>query len=219
LKRLLFDTRLATLVLVVLALPTSVFGFCSAGRTEPRHEFTLLAAYSPDSTVGWGTTEDRKLLQAGLAYSYHCWNLGRTAVRYTGTLLPVAMVFQPSYDATVQLTSTVARVQTIPPHRVYGAAALPLGFTFDVAQPSRVHPFAEAHGGIIATKEPIPIDVPGGTGLNFLLEFGGGVRVHLREGQALRLGYRFAHISNGYTTNVNPGIDNHILYVGWSILR
>jgi hypothetical protein len=33
------------------------------------------------------------------------------------------------------------------------------------------------------------------------------------------LGYKFLHISNGFTSAVNPGVDNNVFYAGFSILR
>jgi len=33
------------------------------------------------------------------------------------------------------------------------------------------------------------------------------------------LGYKFLHISNGFTSPVNPGVDNNVFYAGFSILK
>ena len=37
--------------------------------------------------------------------------------------------------------------------------------------------------------------------------------------RAITLGYKFLHISNGFTSAVNPGVDNNVFYAGFSILK
>ena len=82
-----------------------------------------------------------------------------------------------------------------------------------------MYPFVETNEGIIASSEPIPINVPGATGLNFLIDLGGGVRIQAGQHRAISLGYKFLHISNGFTSAVNPGVDNNVFYAGFSILK
>ncbi|PYS56337.1 MAG: hypothetical protein DMG13_00095 [Acidobacteria bacterium] len=208
----------ATIVIVLGSLCGAVpafAGFCNAlAAQEPRHEFQFLGGYSPGSSTLIGTTEHRRFVEAGFAYSYRCWAAGGLGISYTGTLLPVAIVLQPPHTI-VRQTMT----RDVPAHAVFGVSALPLGFTFDAAPEARVHVFAETHGGIIASTEPVPIDDTDATGLNFLFDFGGGIRWRLNERHAVRLGYRFAHVSNGSTTRFNPGLDNNVLYIGFSFLR
>jgi hypothetical protein len=81
-----------------------------------------------------------------------------------------------------------------------------------------VQPFFALHGGIIASTEPIPVNAPDATGLNFLFDISTGVRIRIGR-QTLNVGYKFLHISNAYTTNFNPGVDNNVIYVGFSFLR
>jgi hypothetical protein len=71
----------------------------------------------------------------------------------------------------------------------------------------------------VASLEPIPQQGPNATGLNFMLQFGGGVRWKVKPRHAVTVGYKFVHISNGYTTSFNPGLDNHVIYAGFSWLR
>jgi hypothetical protein len=35
----------------------------------------------------------------------------------------------------------------------------------------------------------------------------------------ISLGYKFLHISNGFTSPVNPGVDNNVFYAGFSFLK
>ena len=107
----------------------------------------------------------------------------------------------------------------MPAHAVYGFAVTPLGFTADFGRRHKVYPFLQTNEGIVASSEPVPINVTGATGLNFLIDVGGGVRIKTGRRKAISLGYKFLHISNGFTSAVNPGIDNNIFYVGFSILK
>ena len=109
--------------------------------------------------------------------------------------------------------------QFAPAHAVYGFAVTPLGFTADFGRRHRVFPFLQTNEGIIASSEPIPINVTGATGLNFLIDIGGGVRIKTGQGRAISLGYKFLHVSNGFTSPVNPGVDNNVFYAGFSILK
>ena len=109
--------------------------------------------------------------------------------------------------------------QFVPAHSVYGFAVTPLGFTFDFGRRRTVYPFLQTNEGIIASSEPIPINVTGASGLNFLIDVGGGVRIKAGERHAVTFGYKFLHISNGFTSAVNPGVDNNVFYAGFAILR
>jgi len=80
-------------------------------------------------------------------------------------------------------------------------AVAPVGFTFDLARKRRVHPFLETIGGIVASTEPIPENLPDATGLNFFFDFGGRIRWRALE------------------RSFNPSVDNNVFYVGYSFLR
>ncbi len=61
----------------------------------------------------------------------------------------------------------------------------------------------------------MPVRAVNATGLNFMFDVGGGVRI----GRAVTLGYKFLHISNANTTSFNPGLDNNVIYAGYSFVR
>jgi hypothetical protein len=197
--------------LLLLAAAPAWAAFCSVDSppSEPRHDFQFFAGYSPVSTTLIGTTTDRRFFMAGFGYSYRCWVWPGVSISYSGELMPVAVLFQPGQYLP----------QFVPAHAVYGFGVTPLGFTADFGRRHRVYPFLQTNEGIIASIEPIPIDVTGATGLNFLIAVGGGVRVKTGQRHAISLGYEYLHISNGFTSAVNPGVDNNIFYAGFSILK
>ncbi len=203
-------TRHLAIFLLLSAAPVWA-GLCSADSSpsEPRHDFQFFAGYSPVSATLIGTTTDRRFVIAGFGYSYRCWVWSGVSISYSGELMPAAVLLQPGQYLP----------QFVPAHAVYGFAVTPLGFTVDFGRRHRMHSFIETDEGMIASSEPVPINVTGATGLNFLIDLGGGVRIKTGQGHAISLGYKFLHISNAFTSPVNPGVDNNVFYAGFSILR
>jgi hypothetical protein len=211
--------RLLWLVLC-LAPAAAHAGLCSESTGEPRNDFEFLAGYSPgSSTFLIGRAPDRQFAVAGFAYSFRCRLWDSVAISYTATVLPAAILVQPAQTYYIPSAAGPFGAFYSPAHSVYGVGVEPLGFTFEFARKRRLEPFVELGGGIIASTEPIPFNIPGGTGLNFLADLGAGVRWKIGRTRAVSIGYRLMHISNASTTSVNPGIDNHVLWMGFSLSR
>jgi hypothetical protein len=192
------------IAMCALLSPTNASAaFCSDALQagELRHDFQFVAGFSPASSTIIGIETDRRFALAGFSYSFRCWAWNSVSISYTGEMMPAAILIQPGG------------------HAVYGFAITPLGFTMDVGRRRKVHPFGEVNVGIIASTEPIPERQPDATGLNFVVELGSGVRWKTGRRSALSAGYKFLHISNAFTTNFNPGMDNNVFYVGYSLLR
>jgi hypothetical protein len=199
----------------IFAIPLRA-GFCSDATGEPRHEFEFFAGYSPGSSTLIGTESNRRFVAAGFSYGFRCWMWKSMALSYTATAMPAAILLQPS-ETLYNFAPPYRRLS--PAHAVYGFAIAPLGFTLELFRTHRFHPFAETMEGLIASTEPIPENQPDASGLNFLFDLGGGVRWYPSPQRSVTLGYRFLHISNADTTNFNPGVDNNVIYVGYSFLR
>jgi hypothetical protein len=198
-------------MLLLLSVTPARAALCSrdSSLSEPRHDFQFFAGYSPVSATLIGTTTDRRLFMAGFGYNYRCWVWSRVSISYSGELLPATVLLQPGQYLP----------QFVPAHAVYGFAVTPLGFTADFGRRHPVYSFLQTNEGIVASSEPIPINVTGATGLNFLIDVGGGVRIKTGQRSAISLGYKFLHISNGFTSAVNPGVDQNVFYAGFSILK
>jgi hypothetical protein len=140
------------------------------------------------------------LFVAGFGYSYRCWMWSGASISYSGEMMPAAVLSQPG-------------------HSTYGFAITPLGFTAEFDRHRRAYPFLQTDEGVVASAEPIPINVIGATGLNFLIDVGGGVKLRVGARHAVSLGYKFLHISNGFTSAVNPGVDNNVFYAGFSVMK
>jgi len=201
---------------------------------DPRHEFQFLAGYSPESATLIGTTTGARFAAAGFEYSYRCWAWKPVAISFTAGMLPVALQKAPAFSALISasqppggsvITNPFApgpglQLQAGLSHWVYGFGVTPVGFTLDFARTHAIYPFFEINGGIIVSTEPIPVNVPDATALNFLIDFGGGVKWRPSMKRfGFEAGYKFLHISNAFTTSVNPGVDNNVFYIGFALFR
>lgn len=202
--------RAIALLLAPLALPICTASVCTSDPqpAEHRHEFEFYAGYSPVSTTLIGTTSGRRFIAAGFGYSYRCWAWTPVSISFTPGVMPAAVLVQPGTNL-----SGASRA-------VYGFGITPVGFRVEFLRSRRVYPFFQTDGGIVASTQPIPENVVNATALNFLVDFGGGVRWHPESRRfGLELGYKLLHISNAYTTPVNPGVDNNVFYTGLLIFR
>jgi hypothetical protein len=207
-----------TALLLLFALPTcAIAGLCTSDPlpNDSRHEFQFFAGYSPASATLIGTTTGRRFVAAGFDYSYRCWAGRHVSTSFTAGVTPAAILLQPA-----MVTEGQFFLHTEPPHAVYGFGVTPVGVTVDFARNKSVYPFFQFDGGIVASTERIPVNVTDATALNFLFDFGGGVKWRPHEGRVgFELGYRFLHISNAFTTPVNPGVDNNVFYAGVLLFR
>lgn len=102
------------------------------------------------------------------------------------------------------------------PTRTYGVGFSPLVWRWNFEPRDKLAPYAELAGGALFTGDPVPERT---AKANFTAHLGTGVRIFLREQEALILGYRFSHISNGNRLDRNPGVNAHVLQFGWSYFR
>lgn len=99
--------------------------------------------------------------------------------------------------------------------RARGVGLAPLQWRWNLAPRGRLHPFAEVGGGALWTTDPIP---RGTTGTNFTTHGGIGLRVLGARGRGLVASYRLHHISNGNRLRRNPGVNAHLISLGYTWL-
>ncbi len=191
-------------------------GICFREGKGPRNDFQFFGGFSPASTTLSGAAPHRKFVVAGFSYSYHCWVWSSVSLNYMATAMPAAILLQP---AEVLSSPNPPYQRSVPAHAVYGFGMAPIGITVEPTRKRRFSPFLDTMEGMIASAEPIPENQTNATGLNFLFVGGGGVRRNSDPRHAVTLGYRFMHISNANTTNYNPGVNNNVIYLGYTWSR
>lgn len=99
-------------------------------------------------------------------------------------------------------------------HTAYGVGVAPLGFEGVGALGRRLALQIGVLGGAVMFNRRIPD--PGETRFNFIADGNAAFRFAVVPGRAtLVAGFRLNHISNGGQGPVNPGMDSHLLFIGF----
>jgi hypothetical protein len=181
------------------------------------NEFGFWAGFSPKATTIFGglhddEAEDRKFFIAAFRYGRTLGTPKRLALQYTLDVVPVAVA-----TGTIVSRTTVGGVDIFHRETAYGAGITPLGFQVDFRNGSKVHPFAHVNGGLLWFNKSVPIEDAGS--FAYVGEAGGGVRIFTSERRAVTLGVRFHHISNGDRQGSNRGLNQFVIYAGFSIFK
>jgi hypothetical protein len=134
-------------------------------------------------------------------------------LQYTIDAVPVAV----ATGVIVSRTTSPTGVDTFRRETAYGAGITPIGLQLDFANGSKVHPFVHVNGGLLYFNKEVPIEDSGH--FAFVGEAGGGVRIFTSERRAVNIGVRFHHISNGDTAGSNRGLNQFVIYAGFSVFR
>jgi hypothetical protein len=178
------------------------------------NELGVWGGFSPKaSTVFGGLTDaeadDRKFFLAAFHYGRTLAANDSVALQYTLDAIPVVLASGVIVSRTI-----VAGVTTFRRETAYGIGLTPLGLQLDFANGSKVHPFIHINGGFIGFNKSMPIEDSGQFAL--VGEAGGGVRIFTSDRKAITLGVRFHHISNGDTSGSNRGLNQWVIYGGFS---
>ena len=182
------------------------------------NEFGFWAGFSPKATTIFeglrdDEAEDRKFFIAGLRYGRTLAANNSLALQYTIDAIPIAI----ATGTIVSRTTNASGVDTFQRETAYGAGITPIGLQLDFANGSKVHPFAHVNGGFLYFNKSMPIEDSGQ--FQFVGEAGGGVRIFTSERRAVNIGVKFHHISNGDRHGSNRGLNNFVIYAGFSIFR
>ena len=182
------------------------------------NEFGFWAGFSPKATTIFeglreDEAEDRKFFIAGLRYGRTLAANNSLALQYTIDAVPIAL----ATGTIVSRTTSLSGVDTFERETAYGAGITPIGLQLDIANGSKVHPFAHVNGGFLYFNKSMPIEDSGQ--FQFVGEAGGGVRIFTSERRAVNIGVKFHHISNGDRHGSNRGLNHFVIYAGFSIFR
>jgi hypothetical protein len=214
----------------------NTFGFFAAYSGDSSH---ILLGYA----------ENRRLLEFGASYNRRLILNHIVSWQYSGEVLPVALESDPylsvaytltltgpppgaisgteqeitvgacqpvsrtvsNGEGTETFTGTCARRWTI------GETMSPVGFQWNFLPRRKNQLFLAGHGGYMFSTQAIPIPQAGS--FNFTFDFGAGVEIYRSKAKSIRAEYRYHHISNDNTANLNPGIDNGVIQVTYAFGR
>ncbi len=182
---------------------TNEFGFWGGGAFKAT---TIFGGLHPDEA------RDRRFAIAAFRYGRVLATNKRLALQYTLDAVPVAI----ATGDIVSITS-VGAVTNFRRGTAYGAGLIPLGLQLDFCNGSKVHPFIHVNGGGLIFDKPVPL--PDAGRFAFVGETGGGVRVFTSPRRAVTFGLRFHHISNGNRSGSNRGLNQFVVYAGFSFFK
>lgn len=182
------------------------------------NEFGFWGGVSPKATTIFGglhddEADDRKFFIAALRYGRTLAASDSLALQYTLDVVPLAV----ATGTIVSRTTSPAGVDTFRRETAYGAGFTPLGLQLDFANGSKVHPFAHVNGGFLYFNKSVPIEDAGR--FAWVGEAGGGLRIFTSERRAVSVGVRFHHISNGDRQGSNRGLNQFVIYAGFSVFK
>lgn len=181
------------------------------------NEFGFWAGGSFAATTIFGglhedEARDRKFFIAAFRYGRTLTANNSVALQYTFDAIPLAVA-----TGNIVQSTTVGTVTTFRRETAYGAGLTPLGLQLDFANGSQIHPFIHVNGGGLIFNKSVPL--PDAGKFAFVGEAGGGVRIFTSERKAVTLGVRFHHISNGDRSGSNRGLNQFIVYAGFSVFK
>jgi hypothetical protein len=181
------------------------------------NEFGFWVGFAPAATTAFGgltdaEADDRKLFLGAFRYGRTLAANDSLALQYTLDAIPIALA-----AGNITAATTVGGVTTFTRETTYGGGLTPLGLQLDFMNTSKVHPFVHVNGGGLIFSDPVPL--PDSGNFAFVGEAGGGVRIFTSERRAVTLGVRFHHISNGDRSGSNRGLNEFVIYGGFSIFR
>jgi hypothetical protein len=208
------------LFLIALCLSPAVFAQANDNPfllTRGNNEFGFWGGFSPKATTIFAglhddEARDRKFALAAFRYGRTLAANDSLALQYTLDVVPLAVA-----TGTIVRRSTVGGVTTFRRETAYGGGITPLGLQLDFANGAKVHPFVHVNGGLLGFSKSVPIEDSGKLAL--VGEAGGGVRIFTSETRAVSLGVRFHHISNGDRSGSNRGLNQFVIYAGFSIFK
>lgn len=190
----------------------------SEGIQKGWNEFGVLGAISFDSTTLIGKTPGARFGNVGFRYGRVLSASKTVAFEWTIDAVPLAILANDRFTL-VQVSAGPFTVFNVEKTRksVYAWGLSPIGLKFNFRRQHRVQPFASGTAGFLYFSEDVP--VAGAKRFNFTYDFGGGVQIVNSSRRAFTIGYKYQHISNGYRSPINPGVDVQMVYAGFSIFR
>lgn len=209
---------------LLIAIPVSVNAqTCSQGSNVQQttegiqkrdNEFGIWGGISVHSPTWIGGIEDARFGNIGLRYGRVLAASKSVAFEWTIDSVPVAVLSNPRLFI-MQSGSTFAIQRTRKSAYAFGVS--PIGLKLNFRRNKRVEPFVASTGGFLFFNEDVP--VAGAARFNFTFDFQGGVQIVNGDRRSYTIGYKFNHISNGFHSDINPGVDLHMLFFGFSVFK
>ncbi len=201
---------------VVNSLPAPDSGDGSYALKQGDNEFGFWGGGSFQATslgsIRDDEARDRHFVLGTLRYGRTLVANDDLAFQYTFEAVPIAVA-----TGNIVHVNTAGPVTTYRRETAYGGGLTPLGFQLDFRNGSSVHPFVHVNGGGLIFNRPVPLPDAGKFAL--VGEAGTGVRIFTSDRRAVNLGVLFHHMSNGGRADSNRGLNQFVIYGGFSVFK
>lgn len=154
----------------------------------------------------------------GFRYSHRMLDGKSVKLRYILDLIPVAVLNYPRERPFQTAANTIEIVRDR--KTVYGLGFAPGGLQLNFRNRKKYQPFVAGGLGFMYLTQVTP-DLrtplqPRATGakINYTADFGGGLEIGLKNNKNFIIGYKYHHLSNLYTGNMNVGYNSNFVYAG-----
>lgn len=206
--------------IIILGLFLLFLAFSVAAQTDEagKNELSVWGGFSPDSSTvirGTGRTRDARFGLIAVRYARRFNNNNKFNLKYTLDLVPAAILSNPDF----RFIRTGANTFRFDEFRrtSYAFGIIPVGLQINFRPRKKVQPFIDGSGGFVYFDKRIPNEL--GTHFTFTADVGAGAEFLLKNARSVTVGYKYFHLSNGNRGVQNPGIDNNLIYVGYTFKK
>lgn len=154
----------------------------------------------------------------GFRYSHRIVDGKSVKLRYTLDAMPVAVL---NYPRELPFPTAGGGVEIVRDRKtVYGFGIAPGGLQVNFRNRKKYQPFIGGAVGIMYFTQVTPdFRTPlqprqTGAKINYTADFGAGLEIGLKNNRNFFVGYKYHHLSNLYTGNINVGFNSNFVYAG-----
>ena len=189
-----------------------------------KNELAVWGGFAPDIPRVFGGSRQSSFGEIGLRYSRRIATSENLALKYQIDFIPLAIINYERERLVPGTTPGSINVNRLD-QTAYGAGLTPVNFQLNFRRRTKIQPFITAEAGMLYFNKKIPDDrsvlrpLQVGRRFNFTLAAGGGIEFLTSDARSYTVGFKFHHISNASTGNINPGFDQNLFYFGYTFKK
>lgn len=166
-----------------------------------------------------GESQKAPVVLFGIRRAWSIKNNENRRLRYYVDLNPLIIV-NYRQRRLVQTSLTTTEVVNGDRKTVFGVGIVPLGLQYNWRNSKKIQPYIAGGMGVALFNKKFPDNrsalEPDEIGNRFQImpEFGAGVEIRRSETKSYFVGYKYHHMSNGYTAPLNVGYNTNMVYFG-----
>jgi len=165
-----------------------------------------------------GESQKAPVVLVGVRYAWTTKNNPSHRLRYYMDFNPLIIV---NYRERRPIQATPTTIVNVGERKtVFGVGFTPVGLQFNWRNSRKYQPFIAGGFGVALFNKKFPDNrsplQPDKIGNRFQLmpEFGAGLEIRTSETKSYFIGYKYHHLSNGYTAPLNVGYNTNMVYAG-----